>query len=141
MPTKASQSVEKTLPPDQRPLPELPVELAHELNIAVADAQLLLYPALEKCWAAHFKKAIIIEGRKPIVHFTPELFFKPFVEYAVAIYEAYARVLLKLRPSFPDFEAWLNYALKTLICEQLCPTDRRELPLRRCAIGRRVNGS
>ena len=123
MPTKASRAANQiTLAPDQLPLPELPPDLNYELVVAVADARLKLYAELDSCWAGYFPKDVVIEdGRRPIVHFVPERFFEPFVAYAVTFYEAYARVLMKLRPTLSDLEAWLNFLLRTLVCDELAP--------------------
>jgi hypothetical protein len=32
-----------------------------------------------------------------------------------------AEALIALRPPFPEYEAWLNFALKTLVCDELAP--------------------
>lgn len=105
--------------PENLPLPELTDELQYDVVEARADALVILYDELNSCWATCFPEHIELTsalGAPP-----PESFFKPFLEYGVALYEACAKALLKLQPEFSDYETWMNFALKTKICEELAP--------------------
>lgn len=48
-----------------------------------------------------------------------EEFFEPFVQFGVALYDAYARESLQTSPSGNDYLHSLNFDLKTLVCDQI----------------------
>lgn len=104
--------------PDELPLPELTDDLKHQINVARADALVKLHEELNTCWANCFP----LDGEKRLRAPAPDKFFPPFVAYGVAIYEARAEALLALRPQALEYENWLNFGLKTLICEALAPS-------------------
>lgn len=56
-----------------------------------------------------------------------EEFFGPFAQFAVALYNAYARERLDSRPSLHLYQEALNFELKTLVCSLIAPY--RETPI------------
>lgn len=106
---------------ENRPLPGLPDGLRHDVEAACWKAHARLSDELDRCWRRAFprKKA---HQRNP----QPDDFFRPFQVYAVACYDAWADAILKIDPSQSDYLAWLNYSLKTHVCEQISPTARME---------------
>ena len=100
--------------PDTIPLPELPADLLHKVAVASAEAQVVLYEELQTCWS----NCPLDKPRRGV---DPKDFFPPFVKYGVALYEARSAALLELRPPLWKYQAWLNFALKTLICDELAP--------------------
>jgi len=100
--------------PDTIPLPELPAAIQHKLAVAKADALVVLYEELQACW----NNCTLARPRLTV---DPGCFIQAFVEYGVALYEAQAAALLELRPTLWEYQAWLNFALKTLICDELAP--------------------
>src|SRR5258708_1887563 len=95
---------------ENRPLPELPPNLWHRISAAQAKAQARLNDDLHDCWVRCFPVADTAKNlRAP----EPQHFFKPFVAYGVALYDAFARTLLKLMPDLSDYLDWIDYAVKT----------------------------
>jgi hypothetical protein len=102
------------IPPDMIPLPALPPDLQHKFAVARADALVILHEELLLCWSN-------CSLEKPRWRVDPSNFFPPFVKYGVAQYEARAAVFLELHPTLWVYQAWLNFALKTSIVDELAP--------------------
>ena len=94
----------------------------HKVQIARADATVKLHDALNKCWAKCFPR----KPGRTLNHIDPAIFFSPFVNYGVEVYEASAEVLLELKPQPTEYEDWLNFGLKTLVCDELAPYRKPE---------------
>ena len=106
-----------TLASENRPLPHLPADLAYKIDVARVEALVKLHDDLNTCWKNYFPSDVGKHLKPP----DPTSFFPSFVGYGVAMYEARAQALLALKPSLPDYQDWLNFGLKTLICDELAP--------------------
>jgi hypothetical protein len=102
------------LAPDAIPLPNLPRVLQHKVDVATAEAIVHLHEELYVCWS----NCPLADRHWGV---DPSGFFTPFVKYGVAIYEARAAILLELRPTLGEYRAWLDFALKTSIVDELAP--------------------
>jgi hypothetical protein len=60
-------------------------------------------------------------------HETCEAFFEPFAQLGVALYDAYAQELLNSTPSQEHYIQALNFDLKTLVCNQICPNPEKPI--------------
>jgi hypothetical protein len=113
---------EKRVAPDQLPLPALPAAIDYDLAIAVTDARVQLYEELNRAWTICFPKEIPTDrSGNLLIRVDPTEFFPPFITYGVKYYDAYAHALLQLQPNYSDYEGWINFALKTLVCDELAP--------------------
>jgi hypothetical protein len=120
---------------ENRALPELTGDVKHQLDIARAEALVKLHADLNACWAQCFPVDAGERLRTP----DPTRFFQPFFEYGVALYEAHADALLALQPKPLEYGDWLQFSLKTSICEGLAPYRRVE-DLRKPVSGVRPSG-
>jgi hypothetical protein len=102
---------------ENRPLPELTGDMKHHLDIARADALVKLHAELNTCWAQCFP----VDAGERLRTLDPTRFFQPFFEYGVALYEAHADALLALQPKPLEYGDWLQFSLKTSICDGLAP--------------------
>jgi hypothetical protein len=112
-----ADKVQAEVAPENLPLPQLPEALAHEVDVAKAEALVKLHDELNAIWTACFRVQDEQRFRTP----APDQFFPPFVSYGVAMYVARAEALLKLHPEPLLYQDWLNFGLKTLICDELAP--------------------
>jgi len=73
-------------------------------------------------WGSSFPEQIPTDSAGNfLVRVDPAKFFPPFIAYGVKYYDAYTHALLRLQPRFSDYSAWINFALKTLVCDELVP--------------------
>ena len=113
---------EQRISPEYLPLPTLPATIEYDLAIVITDARVQLYDELSLIWASSFPEQIPTDtSGNLVVRADPTKFFPPFIAYGVKYYDAYAVALLQLRPSFSDYWAWVNFALKTMVCDELAP--------------------
>ena len=100
--------------PEELPLPHLPDDLHHQIDLARAAAEEKLNDELIACWA----KWDQVEG---LPARSPDAFFDAFVVYGVGLYEAFSDVYLKLKPRLADYLNWVEFGLKTQLCEEIAP--------------------
>ena len=95
---------------------------SHRVRAQYFKALAKLSEQLDETW----KRVFPPDARLP--RETCEGFFEPFVQFGVALYDAYAQELLDSRPSQERYLHALNFDLKTLVCDQIYPY--RENPIR-----------
>jgi hypothetical protein len=101
--------------PENRPLPELPPAILKKIELARARAQAKLLDELNDCWAVYFHST---KAMRPQM---PQGFFGPFVTYGVSLYDTFGGALLELQPSPADYLDWMEFGLKSRICEEIAP--------------------
>ncbi len=85
---------------------------------------------LFSCWRNEFENSAKILNQ----------FFTPFVDFGVARYAAWAEALIALRPPFPEYEAWLNFAQKLWSVTNWHPIDRLKMLAECFTICRQASG-
>lgn len=113
---------EQRVSPEYLPLPTLPATIEYDLAIVITDARVQLYDELNLIWASSFPEQIPTDrSGNLLVRTDPAKFFPPFIAYGVKYYDAYAHALLRLKPRSSDYSAWVNFALRALVCDELVP--------------------
>lgn len=74
---------------------------------------------LDQTW----KRVLPPDARLPLE--TCEVFFEPFCQFGVALYDAYAEELINSTRSEEHYLQALNFDLKTLVCNQIAPWKER----------------
>jgi hypothetical protein len=110
--------------PDELPLPELPPKLLRQIHIARARARDALLNDLNCCWSRCFPTTAANNFQTS----QPRCFYGPFVTYGVTLYDAFAGVWLELKPDISKYQNWLNFGVKTLICDESLPSSGLRSP-------------
>jgi len=96
--------------------PALAPEAQQRTNLVALIAAERLQTELLSCWSRYFP----FDVRK-VRPFEPQVFFQPFFDYGITIYDGYANEFLVTTVDYATYDNVLNNALKTKVCNWIAP--------------------